>query len=67
MSWFERFDAAWDHIKQSYDDAFYRMWKLSVQGSAGAARAERLRIWQLVVSKGGILGGYAYGHQCPLD
>jgi cyclopropane-fatty-acyl-phospholipid synthase len=62
MSWFERFDMAWPRLKQSYDDAFYRMWKLYVQGSAGAFRAERLRILQLVFSKGGIPGGYAYGH-----
>jgi cyclopropane-fatty-acyl-phospholipid synthase len=61
------FDATWDRLKQSYGDAFYRMWKLYVQGSAGAFRAERLRIWQLVFWKGGIPGGYAYGHRYALD
>jgi cyclopropane-fatty-acyl-phospholipid synthase len=41
MSWFERFDAGWDHLKQNYDDAFYRMWKLYVQGSAGCPYRKR--------------------------
>jgi cyclopropane-fatty-acyl-phospholipid synthase len=67
MAWFERFDAAWDRIKQKYGEAFYRMWKLYLQGCAGAFRVERLRVWQLVFSNGGIPGGYAYGHHYPLD
>ena len=66
MAWFARFDAGWDRIKQKYGEPFYRMWKLYLQGCAGAFRAERLRVWHLVFSKGGIPGGYAYGHHYPL-
>jgi cyclopropane-fatty-acyl-phospholipid synthase len=66
MAWFERFDGGWARIKQKYGEAFYRMWKLYLQGCAGAFRVERLRVWQLVFSKGGIPGGYAYGHHYPL-
>jgi cyclopropane-fatty-acyl-phospholipid synthase len=43
------------------------MWKLYLQGCAGGFRAEKMRVWQLVFSKGGIPGGYAYGHHYPLD
>jgi cyclopropane-fatty-acyl-phospholipid synthase len=66
MAWFERFDGGWARIKQKYGEAFYRMWKLYLQGCAGAFRVERLRVWQLVFSKGGIPGGYGYGHHYPL-
>ena len=67
MSWFERFDRAWDQLKHQYDETFYRMWKLYLQGCAGAFRAQKMRVWQLVFSKGGIQGGYTYGHHYPLD
>jgi len=60
MAWFERFDAGWDRLKHRYSETFRRMWKLYLQGCAGAFRAERMRVWQLVFSKGGIPGGYAY-------
>jgi hypothetical protein len=36
-----------------------------LQGCAGAFRAERMRVWQLVFSKGGIPGGYAYSGRHP--
>jgi len=62
MAWFERFDAGWDKLGRNYDETFYRMWKLYLQGCAGAFRAERMRVWQLVFSKGGIPGGYRGRH-----
>jgi cyclopropane-fatty-acyl-phospholipid synthase len=67
MAWFERFDAAWSQLKNRYDDAFYRMWKLYLQGCAGAFRTDQMRVWQLVFSKGILPGGYAFGHHFPLD
>ncbi len=67
MAWFERFQAGWGRIQQNYGDTFYRMWKLYLQGCAGAFRANRMRVWQLVFSKGSIPGGYAYGGRYPLD
>jgi cyclopropane-fatty-acyl-phospholipid synthase len=63
MAWYERFNASWDQLKRNYDDIFYRMWKLYLQGCAGAFRAERMRVWQFVFSKGGIPGGYAYAQR----
>jgi cyclopropane-fatty-acyl-phospholipid synthase len=67
MAWFERFHSGWHELRKNYDDTFYRMWKLYLQGCAGAFRADRMRVWQLVFSKGGIPGGYAYGHHYSLD
>jgi cyclopropane-fatty-acyl-phospholipid synthase len=67
MAWFERFHGGWDRLQHTYDETFYRMWKLYLQGCAGAFRAEQMRVWQLVFSKGGIPGGYAYGHHYALN
>jgi cyclopropane-fatty-acyl-phospholipid synthase len=66
MAWFERFDAGYDRLKDRYDDTFYRMWKLYLQGCAGGFRAGQMRVWQLVFSRGDLPGGYRFGHQLPL-
>jgi cyclopropane-fatty-acyl-phospholipid synthase len=67
MAWSERFLRAWDDLKESYDETFYRMWKLYLQGCAGGFRAGKMRVWQLVFSKGELPGGYQYGHHLPLS
>jgi cyclopropane-fatty-acyl-phospholipid synthase len=67
MAWWDRFDASWHRLKGKYDERFYRMWKLYLQGCAGAFRADRMRVWQLVFSKDRPQGGYAYGHHFPID
>jgi len=66
MAWFERFQHSWDELKTAYDDKFYQMWKLYLQGCAGGFRAGKMRVWQRVFSKD-LPGGYAYGHHYPLD
>ncbi len=58
MAWFQNFDKNWDKIKGSYPDPFYRMWKYYLLSCAGAFRARVLQLWQVVLSKEGILGGY---------
>lgn len=54
MAWFHNFDS------QTPDKTtpFYRMWKYYLLSTAGAFRARRLELWQLVLSPEGILGGY---------
>ena len=37
-----------------YGPRFYRMWKYYIMGSAGAFRARKLQLWQIVLSKGDI-------------
>jgi len=59
MVWDKNFDNSWDKIKNKYNDRFYRMWKYFLISSAGAFRARnRNQIWQIVLSKKGVLGGY---------
>jgi cyclopropane-fatty-acyl-phospholipid synthase len=58
MAWFQNFDNSWDEIKQNYDERFYRMWKYYLLSSAGSFRARNVQLWQVVLSKKGVLQGY---------
>jgi cyclopropane-fatty-acyl-phospholipid synthase len=57
-SWFKNFDGNWDKLKGLYDERFYRMWKYYLLSSAGAFRSRCLQVWQIVLSKQGVDGGY---------
>jgi len=54
MNWWSNFDRAWPSLRSKYSDRFYRMWKFYLLGSAGAFRARKLQLWQLVLSKGDV-------------
>ena len=56
MAWYDNFEKTYD--KKS-DMMFYRMWKYFLLSSAGAFRARnKNQLWQIILSKNGILGGY---------
>ena len=57
MAWWKNFDTRYCTLdKQKYDNRFYRRWKLYLLMSAGAFRARRLQLWQIVLSKGNAEG-----------
>lgn len=58
MAWFANFDKNWQKISANYPDPFYRMWKYYLLTCAGAFRARNIQLWQVVLSKNGVLGGY---------
>ena len=58
MSWFENFDLAWPKLKEKYGNRFYRMWKYYLLSCAGSFRARHVQLWQIVLSKNGLKGGY---------
>jgi len=58
MSWFKNFDDAWPQLKDQYDERFYRMWKYYLLACAGTFRCRQNQLWQLVLSKTGVEGGY---------
>ncbi len=58
MAWFNNFDSHWTQLCEKYGDRFYRMWKYYLLACAGAFRARNIQLWQLVLTKNGILGGY---------
>ena len=58
MAWFNNFNNSWDKLKEKYDERFYRMWKYYLLSCAGSFKARRNHLWQIVLSKNGIAGGY---------
>ena len=58
MAWYRNFIDSWDVIKQDYDETFYRMWKYYLLSCAGASRARKNQLWQIVFSENGVPGGY---------
>ncbi|TYO98971.1 cyclopropane-fatty-acyl-phospholipid synthase [Geothermobacter ehrlichii] len=58
MAWHRNFEAAWPELKATYDERFRRMWRYYLLISAGAFRARSNQLWQIVLSKNGIPGGY---------
>ncbi len=58
LAWEKSFVAAWDGLKKAYSERFYRMWRFYLLTSAGAFRARKIGLWQLVLSKNGVEGGY---------
>src|ERR1035437_923625 len=59
MAWYNNFNDNWNVIKDKYNERFYKMWKYFLLSSAGAFRARsKDQLWQIVLSKNGILNGY---------
>ncbi len=58
MAWMEKFDRNWPGLSARYDERFYRMWKYYLLSCAGGFRSRQIQLWQLVLSKRGVLGGY---------
>lgn len=58
MAWNANFEAAWPRFRDKYGDRFYRMWRYYLLSCAGLFRSRSTQLYQLVLSKGGIPGGY---------
>jgi cyclopropane-fatty-acyl-phospholipid synthase len=59
MAWFHKFDGNWPRLRDKYGgERFYRMWKYYLLSCAGGFRARAIQLWQLVLSKHGVSGGY---------
>jgi len=58
MCWFDNFSKNWQAIIENYDHRFFLMWKYYLLSCAGAFRARDNQLWQIVLSKNGVPGGY---------
>jgi len=58
VAWYLNFDKHWPQLHEKYGTRFYRMWKYYLLSLAGAFRARRIQLWQVVMSKDGLPGGY---------
>ncbi len=57
-AWFANFDAHWPELEPRYGQRFYRLWKYFLLSVTGSFRARQDQVWQVVLSKNGVLGGY---------
>lgn len=58
LAWERNFVARWDTLHARYDERFFRMWRYYLLVCAGTFRARRNQLWQLVLSRDGVPGGY---------
>ncbi len=58
MVWHKNFNKNWKKIKSKYNKRFFRMWNYYLLSSAGSFRARNISLWQIVLSKNGIINGY---------
>ncbi|HSB97001.1 MAG TPA: cyclopropane fatty acyl phospholipid synthase, partial [Spongiibacteraceae bacterium] len=58
MAWHGNFSAHWSDLQNYFDERFYRMWSYYLLACAGSFRARQTQLWQIVLSKHGIPGGY---------
>jgi cyclopropane-fatty-acyl-phospholipid synthase len=58
MAWHANFEAAWPRFAAQYGEAFHRQWRYYLLSCAGAFRARDLQLWQWVLSKDGVRGGW---------
>lgn len=58
MAWNKKFESNWPKLKGKYDERFRRMWRYYLLQCAGGFRSRRIHLWQIVLSKKGVPGGY---------
>ena len=58
MAWHENFSDHWPLLKDTYDQAFYRLWSYYLLTCAGSFRSRKNQLWQIVLSKEGVRDGY---------
>ncbi|MHB8652171.1 MAG: cyclopropane fatty acyl phospholipid synthase [Minisyncoccota bacterium] len=58
MAWNDNVEARWEELQGTYGDRFHRMWTYFLLSFAGAFRARDIQLWQIVLSRNGIVGGY---------
>jgi cyclopropane-fatty-acyl-phospholipid synthase len=58
MAWHQRFEAARPELRKRHGERFCRMWRYYLLSCAGSFRARDNQLWQIVLSPGGLAGGY---------
>jgi len=58
MAWQHNFESHWNELKDKYGERFHRMWNYYLLCCAGSFRARDNQLWQIVLTKKGLVGGY---------
>lgn len=59
VAWHRNFLQSWPKLCKKYPERFRRMWEYYLLSCAGLFRARQAQLWQIVLSKKGVQGGYA--------
>ncbi|HBD18786.1 MAG TPA: cyclopropane fatty acyl phospholipid synthase [Arenimonas sp.] len=57
QAWRDKVERAWTRLER-YDERFRRLWRFYLASSMALFRSRRGQLWQLVLSPGGVPGGY---------
>ncbi|MGH8355811.1 MAG: class I SAM-dependent methyltransferase, partial [Pseudomonas sp.] len=58
MAWDSNVERARERLASQFDERFFRMWRYYLLTCAGAFRARKNQLWQIVLAKQGVPGGY---------
>lgn len=58
MAWHHNFSSRWQEIADQFDTRFFRMWSFYLLVCAATFRVRKNQLWQIVLSKNGVPGGY---------
>lgn len=58
LAWRDNFIRNWPKIEHKYGPRFYRMWTYYLQMSAGAFKSRKVQLWQIALTKNGLIEGY---------
>lgn len=67
MAWYRNFNDAWPELKNRYSERFKRMFDYYLLTCAGSFRARDNQLWQVVLSAGGLEGGYRADRWLPRE
>ena len=59
VAWHRKFESNWPSLAENYGERFRRMWNFYLLSCAGGFRSRNIQLWQIVLSKRGVPGGYA--------
>ncbi|MDE1925220.1 MAG: class I SAM-dependent methyltransferase, partial [Patescibacteria group bacterium] len=58
MAWQKNFESHWGELQGKYSERFHRMWNYYLLSCAASFRARENQLWQIVLTKRGVRGGY---------
>lgn len=58
MAWYDNIQKHWADLQHRYSERFKRMWDYYLLSCAGIFRSRHGQLWQIVLSKDGVVGGY---------
>jgi cyclopropane-fatty-acyl-phospholipid synthase len=58
-AWERNFSGSWEKFREKHGERFRRMWRYYLLSCAGAFRARVIELYQFVLARGGVPGGYA--------